>query len=95
MMETEPAPGNDTTIPNGDIENATDQATLSGIQIEAASKIIEQVSAGTLTREAGINQLMVFLKMTREKSELVMGAVKTVKIPKPTEALKSQGGKNE
>ena len=54
---------------------------LSGIQIRAANDIITLVGKpldqGGITREAGINQLMIFLKMTKEEAEKVMGNKQT------------------
>ena len=49
-------------------------AQLSGIQITAANEIIQKVSDGVLTRDAGINQLIVFLGLTRSQANQVMGA---------------------
>lgn len=46
---------------------------LSGIQISAANEIINQVATGAITREAGINQLVVFLGLTEEQANKVMG----------------------
>ena len=57
----------------GTTEEAVEVAKLSGIQIQSANTIIQQVSDGVLTREAGINQLMVFLGLTKEQAAKVMG----------------------
>ncbi len=54
--------------------NPVEAVKLSGIQIESANKIISQVADGTLTREAGINQLMIFLGLNNEQANRVMGA---------------------
>jgi len=58
-----------------DIVVATQAATLSGIQIKAANEIVAQIYSGALTREAGIQQLMIFLGLTKEQAEAVIGAV--------------------
>jgi SPP1 family phage portal protein len=66
-------------IPNADdpddLEAATKAATLSGIQIKAANDIVAQIYSGALTREAGIQQLMIFLGLTKEQAEAVIGQV--------------------
>lgn len=46
---------------------------LSGIQIQSANMIISQVSEGIITREAGINQLKVFLGLSDSQANQVMG----------------------
>jgi hypothetical protein len=58
-----------------DIDTATQAATLSGIQIKAANDIVAQIYSGALTREAGIQQLMIFLGLTKEQAEAVIGQV--------------------
>jgi hypothetical protein len=60
-----------------DVEEAVKVATLSGIQIEAANTIIQSVASGALTREAAINQLIVFLGLSRDNAEKVMQGVET------------------
>jgi len=57
------------------VEEAVQVATLSGIQIEAANTIIQSVATGALTREAAINQLVVFLGLARAQAEMVMAGV--------------------
>jgi len=57
----------------GNIEDKVEVAKLSGIQITSANDIINQVATGIISREAGINQLMVFLGLTKEQAEKVMG----------------------
>lgn len=54
---------------------AVEVAKLSGIQITAANEIITKVAEGLLSREAGIQQLMTFLGLTREQAEAVMGQI--------------------
>jgi hypothetical protein len=66
--------GEETGAENTDVMQSKELATLSGIQISAANEIIAAVAAGTLTREAGINQLMIFLNMSKENADKVMGA---------------------
>jgi SPP1 family phage portal protein len=56
-----------------DIEQATELVKLSGIQITAANEIIGAVARGELDREAGIQQLITFLGLTRQQAENVMG----------------------
>lgn len=56
-----------------DVEAATEAATLSGIQISTANEIIGQVAAGNISRDAGVAQLVVFLGLTQENAERVMG----------------------
>ena len=56
-------------------EEAVQAATLSGIQISSANVIIQNVANGILTREAAINQLVVFLGLTKEQAESVMVGV--------------------
>ncbi len=63
-------------------EEDTTAAMLNGIQIKSASEIIKSVSSGDLPRESGINQLMVFLNLTREQAEKVMGTAGTGKVIK-------------
>jgi len=46
---------------------------LNGAQIAAAVTIAESVSKGDIPREAGINQLQVFLGLSAEQAEAVMG----------------------
>ncbi len=58
---------------DGNVEDAVEAVKLSGIQITAANEIIQKVAEGVLTREAGINQLMTFLGLTREQANAVMG----------------------
>lgn len=62
-------------------ETATEAVKLSGIQIKAANDIITLVGlpldAGGITREAAINQLMIFLNMTKSQAGLVLGNKKT------------------
>ena len=71
------SPAQTTAIETGaDLAGAvgvSEAVKLSGIQIESANKIIQQVAAGTLTRDAGINQLKVFLGLTDEQANMVMG----------------------
>ena len=54
---------------------------LSGIQIAAANDIIKLVGLpldeGGITREAGINQLMIFLGLSKAQAEQVMGNKQT------------------
>lgn len=52
---------------------------LNGAQIDSAVKIVENVSKGDMPREAGINQLNVFLGLTLEQAEAVMGSAGTGK----------------
>lgn len=47
---------------------------LTGIQITAANEIIQKVTAGLLTRDAGVSQLKIFLGLTDAQAEAVMGA---------------------
>lgn len=60
---------------------AAEAVKLSGIQIKAANDIIKLVGlpldAGGITREAAINQLTIFLNMSKEEAELVLGNKKT------------------
>ena len=71
---------------SGGTEAAVEAATLSGIQITSANEIIQKVADGVLTREAAINQLMVFLNLTKEQAESVMVGVKEGSvIANPTE----------
>lgn len=63
----------------GDVEEAVEVAKLSGIQISSANDIIGSVSRGEITREAGINQLKVFLGLSDEQANQVMGAQTTIK----------------
>jgi len=60
---------------------ATEAVKLSGIQIKAANDIITLVGlpldAGGITREAAINQLMIFLNMSKQQAELVLGNKQT------------------
>ena len=58
----------------GETGEAVEVAKLSGIQITAANEIISKVNEGLLSREAGIQQLITFLGLTREQAERVMGA---------------------
>ena len=65
---------------------AVEAMKLSGIQIRSAGEIIAQVADGTLSRQAGLNQLELFLGMTAEQAARVMGPVKVVKAVKVKEA---------
>jgi SPP1 family phage portal protein len=62
-------------------EQAVEAVKLSGIQIKAANDIITLVGlpldAGGITREAGINQLMIFLGLSKAQAEQVMGNKQT------------------
>lgn len=62
----------------GDVQEAVEVAKLSGIQITSANDIISSVAQGMLTREAGINQLKVFLGLTDQQAQQVMGSGKPV-----------------
>jgi hypothetical protein len=59
----------------GGIDVAVEAATLSGIQITSANEIIQKVADGVLTRDAALNQLVVFLNLTRGQAESVMVGV--------------------
>lgn len=61
-------------IPLGGVPDPVEAVKLSGIQISAANEIINQVAEGIITREAGINQLVVFLNLTPEQANRVMGS---------------------
>jgi A118 family predicted phage portal protein len=66
--------GNDFTNTDPETtDEAVEVAKLSGIQIKSANEIISQVAEGILTRDAGINQLKVFLGLTEEQANQVMG----------------------
>ena len=66
--------------PEADDAIATMQSlNLNGIQIASAAKIIASVSAGEIPRDAGINQLTVFLGLTDEQANKVMGDAGTGK----------------
>jgi SPP1 family phage portal protein len=71
----DPAAGEEVTA------QATEAVKLSGIQIKAANDIITLVGlpldAGGITREAGINQLKIFLGLTDAQAALVMGNKQT------------------
>jgi len=60
---------------------ATEAVKLSGIQIAAANDIITLVGlpldAGGITREAAIQQLTIFLGLTKEQAEKVLGNKQT------------------
>jgi len=68
------------SVPTGDTAEAVEVAKLSGIQISSANAIISQVSRGELSRDAGINQLKVFLGLTDEQANQVMGSGKAIKV---------------
>ena len=63
------------------VEATVEAVKLSGIQISAANDIITLVGApldaGGITREAGLNQLMIFLGLTKAQAEQVMGNKQT------------------
>jgi SPP1 family phage portal protein len=66
-------------FPEGQEDATVESVKLSGIQITAANEIIKNVSDGVLTREAGINQLTIFLGMSNAQAEQVMGSQNTGK----------------
>jgi SPP1 family phage portal protein len=63
-----------------DIDEAVEVAKLSGIQITSANDIIGSVARGEITREAGINQLKVFLGLTDQQANQVMGKQTSKKV---------------
>lgn len=63
----------DGIIPLGGEMDTVEAVKLSGIQITAANEIIQKVSEGVLTRQAGIDQLITFLGLTSEQANKVMG----------------------
>jgi|GEM_PF-2522967 phage gp29-like protein len=74
-----------------DVTNATDgqkakqalqSLQLNRAQIASAVAIVENVSAGDVPREAGINQLKVFLGLNDQQAQAVMGSAGTGKIIK-------------
>jgi hypothetical protein len=71
----------DTGIDGEDAAQATEAVKLSGIQIKAANDIITLVGlpldAGGITREAGINQLKIFLGLSDAQANQVMGNKQT------------------
>lgn len=72
----------DETVIEGEVAAvATEAVKLSGIQIKAANDIITLVGlpldAGGITREAGINQLKIFLGLSDTQAALVMGNKQT------------------
>jgi phage gp29-like protein len=71
------------TDENGDIP-ADSKAALQALpyndtQINAAADIIQNVSSGSMPRDSGINQLVNFLGLSKEKAEEVMGSAGTGK----------------
>ena len=54
---------------------------LNGAQITAATAIVRQVSAGEMGRDAGVNQLITFLNLSKEQAEKVMGSGKISPTP--------------
>lgn len=69
------------------IRGGAAQVLLNDIQIASATKIIESVSGGEVPRESGINQLKVFLGLTDEQAEQVMGDAGTGKIIKKDKVI--------
>lgn len=61
-------------LPAAGTPAAEGDTVLTGIQIDRAMAIIASVAAGTITREDGINQLVVFLALSQAQAEDVMGA---------------------
>lgn len=64
---------------------------LNGIQIASAAKIIESVSSGDVPRDSGLNQLKVFLGLSQEQAEQVMGDAGTGKIIKKDKVINKTG----
>lgn len=65
--------GTEIATPMAATADTVEAVKLSGIQIESANEIINQVVSGSLTREAGINQLMIFLGLSESQANMVMG----------------------
>lgn len=63
-------------------EEVLQSLNLNGTQIASATKIIEQVSSGDIPRDSGINQLQIFLGLTKAQAEAAMGAAGTGKVIK-------------
>jgi len=66
--------GMTTGVELGEPATTLEAVKLTGIQITSANEIIQKVADGTITRDAGINQLMVFLGLTESQANSVMGA---------------------
>ena len=59
------------------VEDVLQSLNLNGTQIASATKIIERVASGMIPRDSGVNQLQVFLGLTKEQAEAVMGAAES------------------
>jgi phage gp29-like protein len=70
------------TVDSQQIANEIQSLNLNGAQIASAVSIVENVSAGDVPREAGINQLKVFLGLNDQQAQAVMGSAGTGKIIK-------------
>lgn len=86
------APAGENIVPSQETEQVLKSLNLNGAQIASATAIVENVSKGDIPRESGINQLIVFLGLTKEQAEAVMGEAGTGKTIKPD---KVQGGKTK
>lgn len=74
-------------------EQALKGLNLNGAQVTSAVGIIEGVMAGTMPRESGINQLQIFIGLTKEQAEAVIGKVEVkapAQPPAPAFAEKSE-----
>lgn len=68
----------DVTLPDAqqvadNVQAVGAQLMLNGIQIQAATKIVQTVSSGDIPRDSGKNQLKIFFNLTDEQAELLLG----------------------
>ena len=55
-----------------------------GVQVTAAMSIVERVALGDLPRHSGVEMLVEFFQLEKERAEAIMGAVgNTFSVEKP------------
>ncbi|HEX2868793.1 MAG TPA: phage portal protein [Ignavibacteriales bacterium] len=64
--------------------------SLNGIQIQAATKIVQAVSAGDIPRESAKNQLKIFFSLNDEQAEALLGDAGTGQVIQPDKKTGTQ-----